>query len=141
MSDNPVNNFSDLMDRFDALIEDAGAGPVDPVIVDYLRATRERVVLLHNRVAEKRRVAERYETEGDARLVIGGEALEVAIVDRSATGFGLLADEPVAPETNARLEIDGQYQEQIYEGLVAYCQAQDDRYRVGLDVVSSLWIG
>ena len=141
MSDNPVKNFNDLLERLDALTEDAEAGPVDPVIVDYLRATRERVVLLRDRVAEGRRVAERYETEGEARLVIRGEALEVAIIDRSATGFGLVADQPVEPETYARLDIDGQYEEQIYEGLVTFCQAQDDRYRIGLDVVSSLRIG
>ena len=141
MSDNPVKNFKDLLERLDALTEDAGAGPVDPVIVDYLRATRERVVLLRDRVAEGRRVAERYDMEGEARLVIRGEALEVEIIDRSDTGFGLMADQPVAPETYARLDIDGQYEEQIYEGLVTFCQAQDDRYRIGLDVVSSLRIG
>ena len=109
MSDNPIKNFNDLLERLDALAEDAGAGPVDPVIVDYLRATRERVVLLRERVAEGRRVAERYETEGEARLVIQGEALHVDITDRSATGFGLLADSPVSPEAYARLDIEGQY--------------------------------
>lgn len=141
MSDNPVKNFNDLLERLDALTEDAGAGPVDPVIVDYLRATRERVVLLRERVAEGRRVAERYDTEGEARLVVRGEALHVEITDRSATGFGLLADSPVPPETYARLDIDGQYEEEIFEGLVTHCQPDEGRYRIGLDVVSSLRIG
>lgn len=141
MSGNPVKNFNDLLERLEALTEDAEAGPVDPVIVDYLRATRERVVLLRERVAEGRRASERYQTEGEARLVVQGEALHVTIADRSATGFGLLGDTPVAPETYARLDIDGQFEEEIFEGLVTHCQPEDGRYRIGLDVVSSLRIG
>jgi len=141
VSENPVQNFNDLLERLDALTEDAQAGPVDPVIVDYLRATRERVVLLRERVAQGRRAAERYETEGEARLVIRGEAIQVAVRDRSETGFGLVADEPVATEAYARLDIDSQYRQEIFEGLVTYCRGEEGRYRIGFDIVSSLRIG
>jgi len=141
VSQMPVNNFNDLLERLDSLTEDAAAGPIDPVIVDYLRATRERVVLLRERAAEGRRASERYETEGEARLVLEGKAIQVEITDRSATGFGLLSSTPVETETYARLDIDGQYEEAIFEGLVTNCQSEGDRYRIGLDVVSSLRIG
>lgn len=141
MSDSPVRNFNDLLARLDALAEAAEAGPVDPVIVDYLRTTRERVALLRERVGEGQRLASRSETDDEARLVVHGKALPVRIRDQSAAGFGLVAGEPVAPETYARLDIDGVDGGEIHEGLVTHCEAEGDHYRVGLEVVSSLRIG
>ncbi|MEF8792658.1 PilZ domain-containing protein [Thiohalorhabdus sp.] len=141
MSEPSVRNFSDWLAHLDALVEAAEAGPVDPVIVDYLRTTRERVVVLRERMAEDQRLAPRHETNGEARLVVHGQALSVRIRDRSAGGFGLLAGEPVDSGTYARLDIDGEQAGAIHEGLVSHCQVEGDRYRVGFEVVSSLPIG
>lgn len=141
MSGGAIGHFEDLMARLDALIADAERGEVDPVVVDYLRATRERVALLQERTGEGRRVGERNAAEGEARLVINGEAVPVVLSDRSEGGFGLLADASVPTETYARLDIDGQFEEEIHEGLITYCRPEGGRYRIGLDVVSSLRIG
>lgn len=141
MSGGAIAGFEDLMARLDALIADAEGGAVDPAVVDYLRATRERVGLLRNRVGEGKRVSERHATEGEARLVVNGRALPVAITDRSYGGFGLVAGESVPGETYARLDIDGQFEQEIYEGLITYCRPDEGQYRIGLDVVSSLRIG
>jgi len=141
VSDNPVKDFNDLLARLDALTEDAAAGEADPIIVDYLRTTRERVVQLRHRVSEDRRTAERFPEEGEVRLVVEGEALAAEIRDRSDTGFGLVVDKAVAPDTYARLDIDGPHEGLIYEGIVTHCQQEEGRFRVGLDVFSSLRIG
>lgn len=141
MTDRPVSNFNDLLERLDALVEAAEAGELDPVLVDYLRASRQRLVLLRERTPGGRRLAERYETTGEARLVVRGYGMPVRIRDRSAAGFGLLAQEVVDPETYARLDIDGQDAEEIYEGLVTHCQPEDGEYRLGFQIISSLRIG
>jgi len=137
----PVRNFADLLERLDALAEAAEQGPIDPVITDYLRMTRERVIKLRERVREERRTDTREEATGEGRLVVHGVAHHVTIVDRSASGFGLLADQEIAPETYARLDIDRESEEEIHEGLVTYCRREDERFRIGLDIVSSLRIG
>lgn len=141
MTDEPVRNFNDLLARLDALAEAAEAGPVAPVIVDYLQTTRERVAVLRQRMGEGQRLATRFKTDGEARLVVHGQARHVRIRDRSAVGFGLVAGEPVAPETYARLDIDSEDAGEIYEGLVTHCEAEGDRYRLGFEVASSLRIG
>ena len=141
MKEQRVTNFKDLLDRLDALTEAAEAGPIDPVIVDYLKTTRQRVALLPQRMAEGRRLSPRHASDGEARLVVRDRTLPVRIQDRSETGFGLLAEEPVEAESYARLDIDGQQEGEIYEGLVVHCEAEGGSYRIGLDVVSSLRIG
>ena len=141
MSQEPVRNFNDLLERLDALVEAAEAGEVDPVLADYLRATRERLVLLRERKPGGQRLAERYEATGEARLVVRGYGIPVRIRDRSATGFGLVSDEPVDPETYARLDIDGAHEEEMYEGLVTHCQPEEAEYRLGFEIISSLRIG
>lgn len=137
-----VESFQDLLARLDQLVEAAEAGPIDPVVVDYLRTTRERMVRLRDRTQENRRTVPREPEIAEARLVSQGEAILVKILDTSETGFGLWSPEKVPPDTYARLDIDGDSQEEIFEGLVTHCKADDEHgYRVGLDVVSSLRIG
>jgi hypothetical protein len=142
MQKEAVESFEDLLARVDHLIRAAESGPIDPVVVDYLHTTRERMVRLRERVQEDRRTAPREPERTEARLVSQGEAILVRILDTSETGFGLWSPERVPPDTYARLDIDGDSQEVIYEGLVTHCQPDDEHgYRVGLDVVSSLRIG
>ncbi|MFP4560591.1 MAG: hypothetical protein ACLFRB_06600 [Thiohalorhabdus sp.] len=141
MTEDPVRSFDDLLARLDRLADAAEQGSIDPVITDYLRMTRDRLVRLRERTGEERRLAPREEDRGKGRLVVHGVAYPVEIVDRSATGFGLRAFEELTPETYARLDIDGESEEEIHEGLITYCRAEGDGYRIGLDIASSLRIG
>lgn len=129
------------MGRIDGLVEAAEAGELDPVLIDYLRATRDRLVTLHERDQEGRRLAERYDANGEARLVVKGQGQSVWIRDQSATGFGLIADVALSPDTYARLDIDGANAQVIYEGLVTHCEPEAGAYRLGFEVISSLRIG
>lgn len=133
-----VESFEDLMTEVDRLIAEADAGRVDPVVVDYLRRTRERLETLHQRAEADRREAPRFETEGEARLVVNGEPFAVSIQDSSAEGFGVLSPQPVAVDTYARLDLEGDEGPEMYECLVTHCQAEGDEFRLGLDAFSSL---
>lgn len=135
-----VSSFEDLLAEVDRLVAEADSGPVDPVVVDYLRRTRQRLETLQQRSEADRREAPRFEERGEARLVVDGEPFAVTILDTSAEGFGVLSPKPVAVDTYARLDMEGEEGPEMYECLVTHCLAEGEQYRLGLDAFSSLRI-
>ncbi len=142
MATDPVQNFQDLLQRFDDLLESAAKGPIEPEVVDYLRSTRTRMIRVRERTGEERRAAPRHPEAGTGRLVVAGKDHPVQILDGSETGFGLLSPVPVEPDTSVRLDIDDGREAEIYEALVIYCARKEEgQYHLGLDIFSSLHIG
>jgi hypothetical protein len=141
MAHERIKNFADLLNRFDALVESAEAGPVEPEVVDYLRQTRTRIVHLRGSLQDGgRRESPRHPESGQGRLVVGDQALTVSIVDVSDTGFGVLSPQPVEADTAVRLDLDGEQDLAMYEALVTYCAPEGEHFRLGLDIFSSLRI-
>ena len=142
MADDPVTNFEDFLNRFDALVADAEAGPLEPELVDYLRHTRTRLLHLRNRTqGEEGRESPRHPESGAGRLVVGGQSYPVTIIDGSESGFGILSPVKVETDSAVRLDIDGDRDVEMYEALVTYCAQKGDQYHLGLDIFSSLHIG
>ena len=77
----------------------------------------------------ERRAEARIAWKGNLRLeVAGGAAIPAAIRDISTNGFGLWIDQPLAPGVAVVVLGEGFRG----EGTVQYCEAQGQRYRIGL---------
>ena len=142
MADEPIANFQDLLDRFDALVAAAETVPIEPEVVDYLRQTRTRLLHVRSRSLDgESRVSPRHPETGSGRLVVEDKAVPVTIIDGSEAGFGVLSPVRVDPDTAVRLDLDGDRDTEMFEALVTYCAQKGEHYHLGLDIFSSLHIG
>jgi hypothetical protein len=128
-----VADTDDFMNQFGEIAEAARGAGLSATITHYLHTARLRIRFTL-RGSGGRRIVSRDEKSGSAELSHPEGTLQVEVVDSSAYGVGVLAEEGIPTNTVVHLTTFEEERTRRYDCLVVYSEPHRFKYHLGLEI-------
>ena len=128
-----VRDTDDFMEQFGEIAEAARGAGLSTTITHYLHTARLRIRFTL-RGSGGRRIVSRDEKTGAAELSGPDGTLTVEVVDSSAYGVGVLAEQGIPTNTVVHLTTHEAERTRRYDCLVVYSEPHRFKYHLGLEI-------
>jgi len=128
-----ISDSRDLIDKFGELSEAARGAGLSATLTHYLHTARMRLRFIVGGQGG-RRIINRDERTGEAKLRWSQGEMTVEVVDSSAYGMGVISKNPLPEDAVVEVTTDEEGSRRCYQCLVVFCEQQRFHYHIGLEI-------